>query len=513
MVPIAVMVVALFLIPSSLAHSTSAGAATGQKRGALDRAGFATEIAQTATYGGGSYLGLRSTPTSTPPSGPGGIVDHPTFAGATGAAIASASASTRASARVSPLVASPVLVNKFTGLNQSQSGGWGPPDPQLALNKNYVFELVNEEARITTKTGSSVSSFSMQSFFGTTSTNNVGDVQVIFDNQSGRWVFSADDFTTNFVYFAVSTTGNPTGTWYTYSWYTTFGVSDTMDQPVLGYSHNQIGWNTNQYNSSGFVGTILTIGTKANLYHGTFALKFFGYGSYFSVHPARQIVGNGTGTDVFYWATSVYGSSSGTLTVFKSVISGTTFAITSFSETIAYFFGPQAAVQPGTSTTLDTDDSRVQAVGWANSVLWVAFSDSCIPTGDGSYRSCVRVDAVSTSSETLLQDSDIGIAGHYLYYAALTPLHVGNGYMMVVGFSGPLEYPSMAVTGQASSDSYNTYRGPIPVFSGTGVDTSGRYGDYFAAQLDISNAKLCWAVGEINQASGAWATEVVKFSF
>ena len=41
----------------------------------------------------------------------------------------------------------------FVGLRRSESGGWMPPDTQVAVSGAHIFEVVNLEGRIWTKAG------------------------------------------------------------------------------------------------------------------------------------------------------------------------------------------------------------------------------------------------------------------------------------------------------------------------------------------------------------------------
>ena len=59
----------------------------------------------------------------------------------------------------------------FVGLRRSESGGWLPPDTQLAVSASYVFEAVNLEGRIWTKTGALLKTFNLNSFFGLSGVN------------------------------------------------------------------------------------------------------------------------------------------------------------------------------------------------------------------------------------------------------------------------------------------------------------------------------------------------------
>src|SRR5260370_5517197 len=78
----------------------------------------------------------------------------------------------------------------FDGLNMTQSCQCFPPDPIIAAGPNHVFEMVNLEGAIYNKQGTSVESFTLQSFYNTTSTHRLSDPKVLYDSITGQWFTS-----------------------------------------------------------------------------------------------------------------------------------------------------------------------------------------------------------------------------------------------------------------------------------------------------------------------------------
>ena len=416
---------------------------------------------------------------------------------------------------LAPLVTtSPRILSKFVGQAQN---GYLPPDTQMAATGTYVFELTNEQGKITNTAGThTYATFTTQGFFAINSTDNVGDVQLMWDGLSARWFFSACDFTVNKVWIAVSLNASPIGSYYTYWFNTGIGLGPTlMDQPTMGVSRTFAAWDVNIFNSTSlsFLGTNLMVFNKHKLEIGSLSYQALSY-NMFSLHPARQTTTNGTGTDVLYAASTVSLTSSTSVDLLE--ISGTVGSLTTvlLSYSISSTGTVPGGVQAGTTTLVVTGDDRVQSIGWANGYLWLAYSVACTPSGDATTRSCVRADAVQTATNAVKQDSNIGLAGLYLFYPALVPFYsAGTGFLMILGYSGALDYPSIAVTGQNSTDNYGTYRGPIPVLSGANPDTSGRFGDYSGISYALSGTRVtAWGASEYDGSSG-WATEVVHFSF
>ncbi len=67
---------------------------------------------------------------------------------------------------------------------------------------------------------------------------------------------------------------------------------------------------------------------------------------------------------------------------------------------------------------------------------------------------------------------------------------------LVYGFSNSTIYPSLAVTGQLTSDPLDSLGQPLTIKLGSANDTSGRYGDYFGAGVDPFDPGTVWVAGE-----------------
>lgn len=478
--------------------STHAGSILGKGLG-LDVRGHAGSGANLPAAGTGAYLGLR-TVASDPLSGGTGV------GGPTGPS-------------VGPLGSSPRATAFFRGMTKADHLGTSPLNPQIAVAGSYVMEMVDDHIRITGLTGVVMSSYTTQSALGTPSTDILEYSQLLYDNLSHRWIYSILDVSTNVMYFAVSHTSSPVGSWYFYSYVTYFlgRGAQFMDQSLLGVTKTMVGIGQDIYNVSttAFLGSICLVLSKSAIESGTFTHQFLA-AKQFQVVPARQITTNGSGTDVFYWATTGTLTGSGSLTVYD--ISGTIGSLTSTSVTWPIMNVGTGGVlpEPDPSAYVEHGTGIVRSVGWASGNLWVAIDTVCTPAGDGSQRSCVRVDAISTGGNSLSQDTDTGVAGDYLYFGALTPLPSGAGYYLIVGVVGNFTYPSIAISGQAPSDPYGSFRGPFLAVGGFSSDYSGDFGVYFGIQIDFAGsaaAPLAWGVSQIDVNGSEWATEIVHFGF
>jgi hypothetical protein len=386
--------------------------------------------------------------------------------------------------------------------------GCTPPDGAVGAGPNHVFSMVNTAGIIYTKAGAlAVGTFSLNSFFA--ASGSLSDPQVSYDASSGRWFASIIDITTHTVLIAVSTSNDPTGTFNLYS--VTDGTN-LPDQPVTGTNDDKYVISVNDFNSRGtrFLGVHYWVLNKSQLVAGATTINFATNtpdSTMFSLHPAQHL----TSSTTFYMVTDCTGScvpDPASTTTTETIVSITgvppaTITVSSASISIATsVIGPNAQ-QAGTSTLLVTNDNRVESVVWESNSLWAAWNDACVPSGDSTTRTCLRLVQATTSgaSATKVQDFDFAAAGAYYFYPAVTS-HQGQ-LAVSFGTSSSSVFPSSLVTGRASSDPINTLQAPVTVRSGSAPDTSTRYGDYFGAATDPTPtaASTFWVEAEYRKDS------------
>jgi PKD repeat protein len=116
-----------------------------------------------------------------------------------------------------------------------QSSPYYPPDCDGTAGPYHYFQMVNCTFSIYSKSGTLLTGPTNINllFNGVTGSNyNDGDPIVLYDDKADRWLateFSVSG-TNNYMLMAVSTTNDPTGTWYAYS----FDVADMPDYPKFG---------------------------------------------------------------------------------------------------------------------------------------------------------------------------------------------------------------------------------------------------------------------------------------
>jgi hypothetical protein len=428
--------------------------------------------------------------------------------------------------------------NGFNGLSICQVDGcWNPPDQAIGVGPNYVMQFVNNEGQVYTKTGASIRIFDLYSFFTSTiktvspSTDYLTDPEIIFDQGSQRWFATIADQTTDpstgavtgeFTDLAISDSSDPTGSWFIYN--IPINQNHFGDQPAIGTSDDKFAISTNNYQSpvtptSPYMETEYFIFTKADLVNHVSSVNFIfflqtkGSNNEFSIIPVRDDSPGSTST--LYMVSNRPGNAVDLYYVTGTPTPTNTLSVNVIPFSISQVNAPPGAQQPGTSTLLNTDDSRVHYGGqpvFSGGNIWLAFNDLCTPSGDSQSRSCFRLDQLNPNSFTCIfgfcsgspnQDFDVGAAGEYYFYPAIGVDSSGN-IDVVFGYSDATSnFPSLAATGEVASSS-GTFDPAINLASGSFSDTSGRYGDYFAAATDPSDPRLVYGGGELP----GWSTFV-----
>jgi hypothetical protein len=134
----------------------------------------------------------------------------------------------------------------FNGLSEGQIGGFFyPPDVQVAVGPNYIMEMNNLEGKTFTKTGGSVSTFSLYPLFGISSSDKITDPRIMYDTGSGRWFASISDLTLSTVKVVVSTSSIPN----TFKIFN-FRFSNCPDYPSIGLNDDKFAVSANLFAST-----------------------------------------------------------------------------------------------------------------------------------------------------------------------------------------------------------------------------------------------------------------------
>jgi hypothetical protein len=153
---------------------------------------------------------------------------------------------------------------------------------------------------------------------------------------------------------------------------------------------------------------------------------------------------------------------------------------------------------PSTTGNLNSNDSRMQQVTYANGKLWGAL-DTAVNVG-GQDRAGVAYYVINPQSQKLFLQGQAGIASTDLTYPAIGVTQNGRG-VMTFTLTGDNDYPSAAFAGMDAKVGMGNVQvaaagaGPWDGFTSYVIFGSGRprWGDYGAAAVDGSDI---WVASE-----------------
>ena len=400
----------------------------------------------------------------------------------------------------SPASSTISVLSGFEGLNQTISCGCVPPDVIVAAGPSHVVEMVNLAGEVFSKDGAAVRTFPLATFF-LTGQDTISDPKVLYDTSSGRWFASifqwkAGIFVTFNLVIAVSGDSDPTGNWQVYAIKT-----GTLfpDQPLIGISDDKFTISANMFADNTYVGSQYWILNKKEMVAGNTMIDLGSVGPVAGLESAYPVQSLSSTTKQYL--VSVGGEELGTSSSTVKVISVTglppgPITVTTMTRTVSTITQPPSASQPG-AANLNTNDYRVLSSVFFNGKIWYALTDTCTPPQGSGSRSCVRLTQLNTVGTTVLQDFDLGIKNTDLYFPAVSIDGTGN-MVAVYGYSNSTVYPSIAVTGQRTSDPAGSLGQSKTLRAGVSSENSGfsRYGDYFGAATDPSDTNTVWVAGE-----------------
>jgi hypothetical protein len=435
----------------------------------------------------------------------------------------------------------PATSANFAGLSAGDAGGtYIPPDPNGTVGPSNYFEIANAMIAIYTKTGTKVygpvsTNTLFSGFGGACQSDDDGDGTVVYDQLANRWVVQqfAVETTPYLECVAVSTSGDPTGTYnrYSFSYTTNFN-----DYPKLAV------WPDAYYttydifaNGQSYTGPEACALDRSSMIAGLSATQqCFKLGA--SVNPLLPSTVEGSTPPPSGSPNYVLSSaSSGTaLQEWKFHVDWTTpanstftgpasIAVSSFSQACG---GGACIPQSGTTTKLDSlGDRLMYPLGYRNfgdhESLVV---DQSVTAGSSVGMRWYEIRTPGTAP-SVFQQGTYAPDGAYRWMGSVAMDHVGD---MGLGFSisSSSTHPGVRYTGRLVSDALGTMgQGEGTVVTGNGSQINAgdcnpdqcsyRWGDYTSMQVDPSDDCTFWYVNEYIPTTGEfnWKTQIASFKF
>ncbi len=403
----------------------------------------------------------------------------------------------------------PTLLQDFNGPRFGNAGAFSiPPDTVGAVGPDHFVASVNSNISIYEKaTGVRLVNTGLAGFLNS---SGVGDPRVVFDPDSQRWIILASDFD-NQLFFAVSTTSDPTGSFFRFNFITDLGADAGTfpDYPTLGVDERGIYTGVFPAGSGPARMTIFAIDkaplVAANPSLGTVTafrnLTFEG-----AIQPAVHYEDDGGA-----YCISVNGVNRLRVRRVNPPLTNPTLQNVGF-VTVQNHNSPPDAPSMGSTTPLDTVGDRLMNAVYINGSIWTTH---CVASMTRSGARWYEVDPGDLSAAV-----QFGTINDPVMYFLFPTIAVNEAGDVVIGFSAtsPSMFAGAWVTGRRASDPPGEMGVPFEYRAGLGpynnLDGFGRnrWGDYSLTSLDPVDGTF-WTIQERARNNNTWATTIAQLNF
>jgi hypothetical protein len=413
------------------------------------------------------------------------------------------------------------LLANFNGVSSLDSeitnfnAEFEPPDQGLCVGNGFVVEPVNSAVTIYRTNGSVVlGPLNVNALFNEGFTQFTSDPRCYFEKSTHTWIavilFINSTNTESRTDIAINRNGDPTTPWTVYHLDATDdGTNGTPvhsncpclgDQPLLGLDSDNVYVSTNEFAlvGNGFNGAQVYALSKEQLFklHTTNFVQFadltIGGAVATSVQPA--IAYGHADAGFFLNSLDPLGTSDNRIGVWalthrEAVEKGGFPTLTSLVLNSETYSIPPAAIQKGSTTTIDSGDDRMQQVQFINGSLWGALGTSVTVPHDSTARAGIAWFQVTPhvrdqliSKAEIEKQGYLASAGNYLLYPAIEA-GWDNTAVMVFTITGSTLFPSAAYA--EMSEYARSFKDIRIAAAGSGFYNQGtRWGDYSWATFD-----------------------------
>ncbi|HET9110649.1 MAG TPA: hypothetical protein VFN78_07485 [Ktedonobacterales bacterium] len=444
-------------------------------------------------------------------------------------------------------LAAPTASNNFDGVGNGFSGPNGtftvsaaPPDTNGTVGPQDYVQTVNTDFAVFNKDpnrgvvgsvryGPVTINTLWNGFGGLCQTDNDGDPTVAYDQIANRWVISQFAVTgatsTWYECVAVSTTSDPTGTWYRYS----FPYSAFPDYPKMAVWPDGYYETYNLFNGStnAFMGAEMCAFNRNAMLTGAAATQqcFTTSTSYGGLLPSNldgstlppsgspnYVLGLDTTTSLAFWKFHVDWT-----TPANTTLTGpSSIAVASYAEACG---GGTCIPQSGTTQQLDSlADRLMYRLSYRNFGSYESLVvDHAITSGSSAGMRWYEIRSPN-SSPSVYQEGTVAPDSSYRWMGSIAQDHSGD-IAMGYSVSSSSLHPGISYTGRLVTDALNTMpQGETSLIVGAGSQTGSnlsRWGDYSSMTVDPSDDCTFWYTNEYIPSNGAfnWKTRIGSFKF
>jgi hypothetical protein len=425
--------------------------------------------------------------------------------------------------------------------NGDNDSGVAPPDTQGDVGPNHYVQMVNNVTEIFDKNGNSIwgpqnSSVFWDGFTGAWTGTNDGDPIVLYDQAADRWLVSQFAVNTSngtqWELIAVSTSPDPTGTYYRYA----FQFTDMPDYPKLGIWHDGYYLSANRFLTSSwaFNGVYACALDRSAMLSGNASAQMIKFDLAASADPYAMLPSDCDGDfppagtpnyfcydtdDNTYWSVDrvkVWAFTANWVTPANSTfVEVASLTPTSFNSAFSDQNG-EAIDQPSTTQDLHTLSDRMM---FRSQYRYFPTHQSIVLSRTvnlGSDQAAIRWYELrrTTGSWSIYQQGTYAPDANSRWMSSIAMNGSGD---IALGYSvsGASTFPSIRYTGRRDGDALGTMTiTEESIFSGTASQTGvERWGDYSMMSVDPSDDNAFWYTQEYSAGGWDWRTRIAKFNF
>lgn len=425
-------------------------------------------------------------------------------------------------------------------MNGIGNTGVSPGDPCLDVGPNHVIQMINASSgaqfRIYDKNGTALNAATYLDNFinaigGITTYNGLGDPIVLWDALADRWFMSEFSSAGNRMVMCVSTTADPFGTWYAYSftapafpdypkyavWPTAYIITTNegtgcpiyaldRSKMLLGQAATSQRFTTPDYPTISFQATTpITFETGTPPPAGAPAMLM-------------RMADDGWSATITNDRLEIWSLTLDFTTPANSVLSGPAYLNTvDFDTELCGYTSFSCIDQPSSTTNLDPlREVIMNRAAYRNFGTHESIVCNHVTDVSGGDQAGVRWYELRRNGG-IANPWSIHQQGTYApdansRWMGMININAAGDIGLAYNISSASVFPGIRYTGRSALDPLGqmTYA-ETTIVAGTAANSSNRYGDYNSLDVDPTTGSF-WGTAQHNPASG-WSTRIFEFSF